>query len=97
MARYSITDDTDSDPYFMHFDGVQATAPIIVEYDDDGEPRFESMPYQTADANHDIEKAADLVVAWVYRDEPDSAWPISWIVEDAAEPQGEDDLAENRA
>jgi hypothetical protein len=85
--RYLIRHDGEDSNFWMHFDQVQAAAPISVEYDDEcgGESRFEGTPYQTASAHHNLESAAALALGWAYRMDPESDWPSITAIEEAPE------------
>lgn len=54
----AITNDGDS--FEMQVDLVQASAPIYARWNDGA---WQSTPYQTADAAHDLDRAAYLVAS----------------------------------
>ncbi len=77
MAKYEIN--ASDGTTYLSIDLTQAASPIRVRYDDADEMsdegdldndgiRWESTPYQTADAHHDLNEAALLALRWAYRD-----------------------------
>jgi hypothetical protein len=72
MTDYRVTL-SDGQTFLMSADMIQASASISANfhYASDGDYAWQSTPYQTADACHDIDRAAGLVAEYFAVDEDD--------------------------